>query len=190
MISLESGQRLQNTVPSIMHTRSEEKPIVTGPASNSSIDSAVVRNTNAIDIFRRLVLELNSFSSWVKSQPIRAPSASERTISNSGFTIIEIRSKEPLTIAFAMPKLTANTTSPTASSNATIGSSKSTRGPFALYWRTTISVAAGAVAVAIAPRVMACATVIFPPVAALTASSATSTKSVAVSACTTPITAA
>jgi hypothetical protein len=34
---------------------------------------------------------------------------------------------------------------------ATTGSSIRVTGPFALYWRTTISVAAGAVAAAIAP---------------------------------------
>ena len=36
-----------------------------------------------------------------------------------------------------------------------MGSSRSVSGPLALYWRTTISVAAGAVAAAMAPRVMA-----------------------------------
>ena len=46
-------------------------------------------------------------------------------------------------------------TRPTASSRATTGSSTSVTGPLALYWRTTIRVAAGAVAAAIAPRVTA-----------------------------------
>ncbi len=54
-----------------------------------------------------------------------------------------------------MPTATANSTRPTASSSATTGSSISVTGPLALYWRTTISVAAGAVALATAPSVMA-----------------------------------
>ena len=37
MRSKERGQRLQNTVPSIMHTSRDEKPTVTGPILNSSM---------------------------------------------------------------------------------------------------------------------------------------------------------
>ena len=101
---------------------------------------------------------------------------------------MEITSNEPVLSAFAMPNDTANTTRPTASSSATIGSSRSTSGPLALYCRTTISVAAGAVAVAMAPRVMACAMESLPPVASEMATSAISTTNVAVSACSTPMT--
>ena len=54
-----------------------------------------------------------------------------------------------------MPKDTLNSTSPTASSMATTSISSFVKGPSALYWRTTIKVAAGAVAEAIAPNVMA-----------------------------------
>ena len=61
-----------------MQTSSEEKPIFTGPISNSCMASAAVRKTKAIVIFRRLVLELKSFSSCVSSQPITAPSSSEQ----------------------------------------------------------------------------------------------------------------
>ena len=178
----DSGQILQNTVPSIMQTSSDEKPIVTGPTGNSSLASATVRNTNAMVIFRRLVLELKSFSSCVSSHPITAPSASDSTISSSGLTRIAIRSTDPKQMALAIPNETANTTRPTASSSATIGSRRSTTGPFALYWRTTISVAAGAVAVAIAPSVIACATLMRPFVSTQASSSAKSTSSVAASA--------
>jgi len=66
---------------------------------------------------------------------------------------MENRSAVPLVRVRAMPKDMANTIRPTASSNATTGSRRSVRGPWALYWRTTMSVAAGAVAVA--PRTVA-----------------------------------
>ena len=69
--------------------------------------------------------------------------------------ITDTTSSFPPTIACAMPKETENTTRPTASSSATIGRSSSVTGPFALYCLTTISVAAGAVADAIAPSVIA-----------------------------------
>ena len=188
MISPDSGQRLQNSVPSIMHVRSDEKPIVTGPILNSAMASAEVRKTNAMVMFRRFVLELNSFSSCVSTQPPSAPSASEQTISMSGSTTMEITSNEPVLSAFAIPNDTANTTRPTASSSATIGSSRSTSGPLALYCRTTISVAAGAVAVPMAPRVMAWAIVSLPFVTSAIATRAISIRKVAASACSTPMT--
>ena len=84
-----------------------------------------------------------------------APRISENTISSSGSMITETMSRVPPAIACAMPKETENTTSPTASSSATIGSRRSVTGPFALYCLTTINVAAGAVAEAIAPSVIA-----------------------------------
>ena len=61
----------------------------------------------------------------------------------------------PLASALAMPKDTENSSRPTASSMATTSISRRVIGPSALYWRTTIIVAAGAVADAIAPRVIA-----------------------------------
>ena len=188
MISPDSGQRLQNSVPSIMHVSSDEKPMVTGPILNSAMASAEVRKTKAMVMFRRLVLELNSFSSCVSTQPPSAPSASEHTISISGSTTMEITSNEPVLSAFAMPNDTANTIRPTASSSATMGSSRSTSGPFALYCRTTMSVAAGAVAVAMAPSVMACAMDSLPFVSSAITISAISTRNVAASACKTPMT--
>ncbi len=105
----------------------------TGPISNSIIDRETVINTKAIVMFKRFVLELNIFSSCVKSQPMKAPSAREQMISIIGLTIMETRSIVPLTSVFAIPKDTAKTIRPTASSNATIGSSRLVRGPLALY---------------------------------------------------------
>ena len=180
--SWESGQILQNTVPNIIHTNNEEKLICTGPTWKSSMDSAAVKNTNAIVRFRRFVLELNIFSNCVSSHPITAPRAREQIISTIGFTRIEIISTVPLTNVFAIPKQTANTTRPTASSNATIGRSRLVRGPFALYWRTTISVAAGAVAVAIAPNVSNCDTDNLSGMIRCTTNNAKSTNNVAASA--------
>ena len=55
----------------------------------------------------------------------------------------------------ATPNETENNTRPTASSMATTINSNFVIGPSALYCFTTISVAAGAVAAAIAPRVIA-----------------------------------
>ena len=188
--SPDRGQRLQNTVPSIMHTSKEEKPTVTGPSRNSSMDRETVRNTKAMVTFRRLVLEWNSFSSCVSSQPMTAPSARDPTISTSGFTRMDTRSISLLTRVLAMPKDTANTTRPTASSRATMGSSRLVKGPLALYWRTTISVAAGAVAVAMAPRVSTWARDSFSGIRKWSASRARSTSAVAVSAWKTPMTAA
>ena len=61
--------------------------------------------------------------------------------------------KVPPLNAWAIPKLIANMMSPTASSRATIGNNRSVTGPLALYCFTTIKVAAGAVAEAMAPKV-------------------------------------
>ena len=61
----------------------------------------------------------------------------------------------PCSSAFATPKEAEKRTRPTASSMATTISSRWVSGPLALYCLTTIRVAAGAVAAAIAPSVMA-----------------------------------
>ena len=118
---------------------------------------------------------------------MRAPSSKEPAISISGLTRMETRSTVPLARAFAMPKETANTTRPTASSSATMGSKRSVRGPLALYCRTTISVAAGAVAAAMAPRVMAAGRVILSEKTKHAPMSTASTSTVAASACTIPM---
>ena len=180
--SWDSEHMLQNTVPSIIHVSSDENAICTGPIWKSIIESDAVRNTTAIVRLSLFVFELNNLSSSVSTQPIIAPNVSEHTISTSGFTIIENKSASPTVRVFAMPNDTANTIRPTASSSATIGKSSFVSGPFALYWRTTISVAAGAVAVAIAPSVMICGTVSLSGIAKYNASSARSTSTVAANA--------
>ena len=83
------------------------------------------------------------------------PRPKERITSSKGSKIIESRLTDAWPIDFATPKEMAKTTKPTASSNATTGRRMSVSGPLALYWRTTISVAAGAVAAATAPKVIA-----------------------------------
>ena len=155
MMSPDLGQRLQNTAPSIMQTRSDENEIVTGPTLKLICDRAIVMNTNAIDIASLLLFEKKSSSTFVSKSPRREPSPSERTISRSGSTIMATTFRELDSKASATPNETAKATRPTASSNATTGSSKSVTFPWALYCFTTINVAAGAVAVAIAPRVRA-----------------------------------
>ena len=62
---------------------------------------------------------------------------------------METISTVPEERALATPKETANTTRPTASSRATMGRSRSTSLPLALYWRTTITL--GAIGTATAP---------------------------------------
>ena len=160
MMSSDNGQRLQKTVPSIMQVRSDEKPIVTGPTLKEIMLSAAVKNTSAIVMFSRFVFELNSFSNCVKRKPINAPSESDNTISMTGFSTIASTLTSPPAIVFEMPNNTAKTTRPTASSSATIGRRRLVSSPFALYCRTTMRVAAGAVAVAIAESVSTCGSVI------------------------------
>ena len=82
-----------------------------------------------------------------------------------------------------MPKERAKATRPTASSRATTGSKMSVSFPFALYCFTTIRVAAGAVAVAIAPRVIAAGRLrVLPPVISTTMTKTMSTTIIAVTA--------
>ena len=96
-------------------------------------------------------------------------------------------STDPLPSARATPKETAKRIRPTASSSATIGSSRSVSLPLALYWRTTISVAAGAVAAAMAPSVMAAGIESAAGNRKCTPSSARSTNSAVTTACSTPM---
>ena len=86
MISSDSGQRLQNTLPSIMHTSSEEKPIVAFPAGSLSIESATVRNTKEMLMATRLRLEWKIGSIFESTKPASAPSSSEQRISSRGLT--------------------------------------------------------------------------------------------------------
>ena len=156
MMSAEYSLRLQNMVPSIMHTSREEKAISTPPPRGMRTElRAMVITTKAMVRDRRLELEKKIFSSQVKSAPIPAPSSREQRISSRGFSTTLTAFRLPPSMAPATPMETAKITRPTASSRATMGSSRLVTGPLALYWRTTISVAAGAVAAAMAPRVTA-----------------------------------
>ena len=153
--SAEKSHRLQKTVPSIMHTSSDENPTVTGPILNSSIDSATARNTKQTEIESLFEREWKNRSVQWKRRPRPAPRASERTTSTIGFTTTEKTSTVPCSSAFAIPNDTAKMINPTTSSSATTGSSIFVTGPSALYCLTIMSVAAGAVAAAIAPIVTA-----------------------------------
>ena len=170
-------------VPHIMHTSREEKPISTPlPKVSSILEKAVHRNTKATARLRRLERELKNFSTMLKTQPRAAPRTREATISTSGFTMTETRLMEPEIRALAIPVDTAKTIKPTASSRATMGSRMLVRGPLALYWLMTITVAAGAVAVAIAPSTIQVDTGRVSPRNRCRIRSPTSTKMVADSA--------
>ena len=92
----------------------------------------------------------------------------------------------PCSRALAMPKEAEKSTRPTASSRATTISSRRVRGPSALYCLTTIRVAAGAVAAAIAPSVMAEAMEMMSGRMKCRTTSAASTRAVVMTACKMP----
>ena len=87
--------------------------------------------------------------------PASTPRPKDSKISTTGSTSTVVMLTLPLSSAEATPKEAENSINPTASSMATTNNKSFVMGPSALYWRTTIRVAAGAVAEAIAPRVMA-----------------------------------
>ena len=95
-------------------------------------------------------------------------------------------SMRPCSSAFAMPKEAEKSTKPTASSMATTISSRRVKGPLALYCLTTIRVAAGAVAEAMAPSVMADAIEMTSGRAKCRATRAISTSTVVITACRMP----
>jgi hypothetical protein len=93
-----------------------------------------------------------SITNLIKN-PKTNPRINEPNISIEGNAIKEKASGvTPVAITFEIDTERENKIKPKASSKATTGKSKSTNGPLALYWWITINVAAGAVAVAIAPR--------------------------------------
>ena len=111
--------------------------------------------TKVTETARRFEREWKYLSVNVNNRPIINPRRSERTTSIIGSRITERIFIGPLAIDLATPNDIAKITSPTASSSATTGRRISVTGPFALYCLTTIRVAAGAVADAIAPSVIA-----------------------------------
>ena len=108
-----------------------------------------------MEMDRRLLREWKNCSTQYRTTPDTAPRARERTISITGSTSTVTTLTAPLSKATATPKEAEKRTRPTASSMATTIKRSLVMGPSALYCRTTISVAAGAVAAAMAPRVMA-----------------------------------
>ena len=120
--------------------------------------------------------------------PSIAPRIRLHTTSRIGSSTTLITSTAPTTSALATPKDTANKTSPTASSSATMGSRISVSGPLALYCRTTISVAAGAVAEATAPSTTAAGSGSLSGIRKCRPMRAASTSSVVNTACTVPTT--
>ena len=86
------------------------------------------------------------------------PTSNEPTISSSGTKtkliklIVSTQDSLYIKINFEIAIDIEKIINPIASSKATTGSNISTKGPLALYWWITIRVAAGAVAVATAPR--------------------------------------
>ena len=171
---------MQKTLPTIMHTSSGEKPMaISLPRGIFTLDRAAAIITKVTATLRRLELEWNSFSTRENRTPSTAPRVREPIISRMGFRMTDRRLKVPEIMVLATPKETAKTTRPTASSRATTGRSMLVRGPFALYWFTTIMVAAGAVAVATAPRTMQVDTGSFSPSTRCIRSRATSTNRVA-----------
>ena len=102
-----------------------------------------------------MLLEWKKRSTNERPAPNIPPTTRDATISIIGSSTIESTLGSPANTAFAAPKHTANITRPIASSSATTGRSIVETGPFALYCLITISVAAGAVAAAIAPIISA-----------------------------------
>ena len=145
---------------------------------NLRLEIATVIITNVTETAIRFEREWKNFSQNVKIPPITAPRTIESTTSRTGSTITERISIAPVLIDFATPNETAKTIRPTASSRATTGRRISVTGPFALYCFTTISVAAGAVAVATAPRTIAAGSVSLSGIAKWSNISATSTTTV------------
>ena len=150
--SNEKSQMLQNTVPNIIHDRSEENATCIPKISKFMQEIPTVINTNVTDTAILFEREWKYFSTKENNNPIINPNDNDKIISINGSKTIEGISILPKLIDLAIPKLIANTTNPIASSIATTGNKISVKGPLALYCLTTINVAAGAVAVAIAPK--------------------------------------
>ena len=84
--SSEVEQMLQKMVPVIMHTRSSENPQWMPPTSNSIMLRPTVSRTKATEMLIRLDREWKNCSTQFSSQPMAAPSPSDRTTSIIGST--------------------------------------------------------------------------------------------------------
>ena len=89
--------------------------------------------TNVMESDSRLLLDLKYFSAAEKMLPITKPSRDgehdfqQRLNEDARHVVMAVVDR------LGTPKLIANTIRPTASSSATIGSSRSVNSPFALY---------------------------------------------------------
>ena len=140
---------LPKTAPSIMAARS-------GDACNHSAKK-IVKKIIVIDKLIRFPLPVNHLHPKTNNKPVTAPIPSDTTISIKGFNICShMGDADPVgDKAFATATKIPNKIMATESSIATTDKSVSVSLPFALYCLTTMMVAAGAVAAAIADKTRA-----------------------------------
>ena len=146
---------LQKTAPSIMQVKRSENDMVTGPSLKLVEAIPTVKRTKATATESLFEREWKQTSMKFIMIPISAPNNTVANSSSNGSTTIETMEALPASKAVAIPNDRAKTTSPTASSMATTINNSLVSGPLALYCLTTIKVAAGAVAAAMAPSTMA-----------------------------------
>ncbi len=138
--------RLIYTAPNTMQESSGEMSIAAQiPDSPSSM---------AITRISRLSRLLAGISRRLRKYPQNAPRPMTRKLQTIGIRMSEA-CRLPAALPLMMADTTLNASRQTTSSSATICSNVSTNSPFALYWLIVIMVLAGAVAVAIAPRISA-----------------------------------
>ena len=100
-----------------------------------------------------LVRDLKKAHIQEMKKPKAPPIKRERPISHNGLpNIVQTEKESPVAIVLAIWNKTAKRIKAEASSKATVGRRVSTTGPWALYCLTTIKVAAGAVAAAMAAK--------------------------------------
>ena len=140
---------LAKTAPVIMQVKREDKD---SPIGQFISDSPTPARTATIIRHSLFARDLKNLMQSASSAPKAAPTTRDKAISRRGVTTVLIKVNcSPTAKTFANATHIENTISPIASSNATTGRSVSVTMPRALYCFTTMSVAAGAVAVAIAP---------------------------------------
>ncbi len=140
---------MAKTAPIIIHVKREDKD---SPIGHFISDKPTPTKTATIIRHSLLARDLKNLMQRASSAPSAPPVARERTISSRGVTTVLIKvSCSPAAKTFASATQMEKTIRPIASSSATTGKSVSVTMPRALYCFTTMRVAAGAVAVAIAP---------------------------------------
>ena len=141
-----------------MQARSEEKVKSSPNSFHPRLLANIVRPTTVrMEAMIKIILfalDLNNLQANETIKPSAAPKTSEAIISISGTTITLINEIDvALASDLEIENKTEKAIKATASSKATTGIRVSTSGPLALYCLITISVAAGAVAQATAPKV-------------------------------------